>query len=102
MQNREEELGKLYEVLDREEFEGEIRNKYLDSVRRRLSRESISMHAKIVSHPITKALPKPKVKIFGGLEKKVEKKKEEEEKVKEEKVKVEEEKEEKEIEDLLK
>ena len=86
MQSREEELSKLYEVLDREDLEEKIENKYIESVRRRLSREYVSFHTSIMSHPITKALPKPRVKIFGGMEEKTkeEEKKEEEEKVREE------------------
>ena len=101
MQSREEELSKLYEVLDREDLDREVEDKYIESVRRRLSREYISVHTKGISQPLTKALTKPKVKIFGGVEKKVEKEREEEEKVKEEKVSREERKEEKEIEDLF-
>ena len=61
MQSREEELSKLYEVLDREDLEEKIENKYIESVRRRLSREYVSFHTCIMSHPITKALPKPRV-----------------------------------------
>lgn len=81
MQGREDELGRLYEILDNEGFGKEVEDKYVESVRRRLSRESIPSH-KMVSKPITKFLPKPKVRIFGGIEKKSEK--EEETEMKEE------------------
>lgn len=95
MQSREEELSKLYEVLDRENMEEKVEDRYIESVRRRLSREGVATsHISVISHPVMKGLPKPKVKIFGGTEKKI-KKEEKETKAKEEK------REEVEVEDLF-
>ena len=66
MQGREEEILKLYEILDKEGMDVKVDDRYMESVRRRLSREytGTSKTSSMIA-TVAKSIPKPKVRVFG-------------------------------------